>query len=42
MKKRGEKEKELEKRKRKGGESLWLFFFRFIKDFQIVNEIIYK
>jgi ABC-type microcin C transport system permease subunit YejE len=29
MKKRGEKEKEWEKRKRKGGESLWLFLLLF-------------
>jgi hypothetical protein len=34
MKKRGEKEKELEKRKRKGGESLWLFFFVSSKTFK--------
>jgi hypothetical protein len=31
---------EKRKKKKKGGESLWLLCF--IKDFQIINEIIYK
>jgi hypothetical protein len=41
MKKRGKRKRVgEEEKKKKGGESLWLLCF--IKDFQIINEIIYK